>query len=181
MPRSSVKASMVPVLIALGFTFCVATNSSASQRKKATERTYQDYQVAAGTHVPIELRTRLSSNTAQPGDPVDGRLVRAVTADGIELIPSGSMVLGTVSEAAPAGKKKPGRLVFTFHFIEHPDTVSRATIRTTVLVFASDRPEKGNVFPELLLEKGADVSASLLAPLTVRIPVKPAVQPPRSF
>lgn len=102
---------------------------------------------------------------------MDGRLLLPLTVDGVELVPAGATVLGTVSEAEPAGKKQRGRLAFAFHIIEHPETGSRATIRGTVLTFASETPRKGNMFPELRLEKGLDASISLLAPLTVRIPV----------
>ena len=132
---------------------------------------YDEYRVPAGTYLAIELRTRLSSNSNEKGDPVDARLVLPLTSsDGVELVPAGSMVLGSVSEAEPAGKKRQGRLAFAFHVVEHPETGSRASIRGTVLNFASDPPRKGDVYPEVIVEKGVDASISLLAPLTVRIP-----------
>ena len=148
-----------------------ASSDAAAQARKRAERRYQEYRVPAGTYLPIELRTRLSSNTAEQGGPVDGRLLRAVEVEGVELVPAGASVLGTITEVQPAGKKQPGRIVFAFHVIEHPETGSRAMIRGTVLSFASDPPKKGKIYPELRLEGGTDVSISLLAPLTVRIPI----------
>jgi len=131
---------------------------------------HADYQVPAGTYLQIELRTNLSSNSSAAGDPVDGRLLLPLTSEGKELVPAGATLLGSVREVEPAGKKQRGRLVFTFHVVEHPETGSHATIKGTVLTFASPDPKKGNVYPELKLEKGLDLSISLLAPLTVRIP-----------
>ena len=127
-------------------------------------------QVPAGIHLEIELQTNLSSNSSAVGDPVDARLRWPLTAEGVELVPAGATLLGSVSEVEPAGKKKRGRLVFAFHTIEHPETGSRAMIKSAGLAFASDLPKKGNVYPELKLENGLDASISLLAPLTVQIP-----------
>lgn len=144
--------------------------TSNPQSKRASSARYDEYRVAAGTYLAIELRTRLSSNTNEKGDPVDGRLLLPLMAGDVELVPAGATVLGSVREIEPAGKKKQGHLAFAFHIIEHPETGSKATIRGTVLTFASDPPKKGDVYPEVVLEKGLDASVSLLAPLTVRIP-----------
>jgi hypothetical protein len=103
-------------------------------------------------------------------DPVDARLHLPLTVEGVEVIPAGATVLGTVKVAEPAGKKLRGRLVVGFHVIEHPGTGSLATIKSTALAYVSDPPKKGNVYPDVRLEKGLEASTSLLAPLTVRIP-----------
>ena len=154
------------------FIFLVLGATATLQAQRAVARTrHHEYRVAAGTYIAIELRTPLSSNENAKGDPVDGRLLLPLTAEGVELVPAGATVLGSISEVEPAGKKQRGRLAFAFHIIEHPETGSRATIRGTVLTFASETPKKGNLFPEVRLDKGTDASISLLAPLTVRIPV----------
>ena len=139
---------------------------------RSTGRRFNEYQVPAGTTLPIQLRTRLSSNANRAADALEGRLLRPLTTrEGVELVPSGAAVLGTISEAEPAGPKQRGRLAFTFHVIEHPETGSRATIRASVLSFESQIPAKGHLFAEVRLEKGDDTSVLLLAPLLVRIPV----------
>lgn len=146
------------------------TPASPAKSKPANKR-FTEYQVPAGTTLPIELRSRLSSNGSQQSDIVEGRLMRALESrDGVELVPAGATVLGTVREVEPAGVKKPGCLAFTFHIVEHPETGSRATIKADVLRFASQPPAKGNLFADVQLEKGMDVSVLLLAPLVVRIP-----------
>lgn len=167
--RTSAVNSLLTVvfLVALSVTTPRAFERTELQRARAS---HTDYQIPAGTYLQIELRTNLSSNVNAVGDPVDGRLRLPLTSEGVELVPAGATVLGTVREVEPAGKKRRGRLVFAFHVIEHPKTGSLAMIKGTVLSFASDPPKKGNVYPELKLEKGVDASVSLLAPLTVRIP-----------
>jgi hypothetical protein len=89
----------------------------------------------------------------------------------VELVPAGAVVSGTVKVAEPAGLKQRGKLAFTFHVVEHPETGSRAMIKASVLTFESEFPAKGNLFGEVRLEKGRDSSVLLLAPLLVRIPV----------
>lgn len=146
--------------------------SSTTARGKAARPRFEEHQVAAGTTLPIELRTRLSSNVNEAGDGIEGRLLRPLTTrDGVELVPAGAVVSGTVKVAEPAGLKQRGKLAFTFHVVEHPETGSRAMIKASVLTFESDFPAKGNLFGEVRLEKGRDSSVLLLAPLVVRIPV----------
>jgi hypothetical protein len=131
---------------------------------------YETYQVPAGTHLSLELRTALNSNSSRPRDEVRGKLRQALTVEGIELVPAGAAVIGTVQETAPAGLKARGFITFEFHVIEHPDTKSLATIRTTALTFHSEPGEKKKTFKEVQLDPGADLEVSLLAPLKVHIP-----------
>jgi hypothetical protein len=145
----------------------------APRKDRPPRKTFEQFQVPAGNALPIELRSRLSSNSNRPSDHVEGRLLRPIIADGVELVPAGATVMGTVSQAEPAGLRKPGRIAFTFHVIEHPETGSRATIKASVITFESQPPAKGKVFPDVLLEKGIDASVLLLAPLVVRLPIEP--------
>jgi hypothetical protein len=145
---------------------------SAAKPKKPARPRFEEHQIPAGTTLPIELRTRLSSNGNRPADAIEGRLLRPLTTrDGVELIPAGASVLGTVSEAEPAGIKQPGRLAFTFQVVEHPETGSRAMIKASLLTFESEPPVKGKLFADVNLEKGANASVLLLAPLLVRLPI----------
>jgi hypothetical protein len=147
-------------------------SASLGKTKQPSRRPrFNDYQLPAGTTVSIELRSRLSSSGSRSADAIEGRVLRALTTSGgIELVPAGAIVLGTVSEAKPAGIRRPGRLAFTFQIIEHPETGSRATIRTETLTYESQPPAKGHLFADVRLDKGADASVVLLAPLLVSIP-----------
>lgn len=145
---------------------------SAAKAKKPARPRFEEHQIPAGTTLPIELRTRLSSNGNRPADAIEGRLLRPLTTrDGVELVPAGASILGTVSEAEPAGIKQPGRLAFTFQVVEHPETGSRAMIKASLLTFESEPPVKGKLFADVHLEKGANASVLLLAPLLVRLPI----------
>lgn len=151
----------------------VVQKPSPVARMKVPERRqrFTEYKVPAGTTLPIELRTRLSSNVNSRSDAIEGRLLRPLSSsDGVELVPAGASVLGTITEAEPAGVRQPGRLVFTFQVIEHPETGSRAMIRAAELTFQSPPPAKGKTFSDVQLEKGTDASVVLLAPLVVGIP-----------
>ena len=149
----------------------IAPGADRQAPKGRAPRRFSEYQVPAGTTLPIVLRTPLSSNGNRAADTIEGRLLRPLaTRDGIELVPAGAAVLGTISEAEPAGAKQRGRLAFSFHVVEHPETGSRAMIKATTLTYQSEIPVKGNVFSEVRLERGADASVLLLAPLLVRIP-----------
>jgi hypothetical protein len=165
-------SSPMPSLRAAGAAPQKAARQAAPLKKKVPEKRYEEYQVAAGTTLPIELRTRLSSAAVRRGDHLEGRLLRAIVAGDVELVPAGATVLGTISQVEGPRPKEPARLAFTFHVIEHPATGSRATIRAAERVFASQRPPKSKVFPDVELEKGTDASVLLLAPLVVRLPVE---------
>ena len=153
-------------------TASTAQHTTAPRRSGAPSKAYEEFQVAAGNTLPIALRSRLVSSTSRASDHVEGRLLRPIVADGVELVPAGATVLGTVTQVEAAGPKKPGKLAFAFHVIEHPDTGSRAMIKASPVAFQSQPPAKGQVFADVVLEKGTDASVLLLAPLLVRLPIQ---------
>ncbi len=133
---------------------------------------YTDHQIPAGLAITIELRTSLSSNSSEKAQEVRGRLVRPIVSGETELVPAGATVLGTVTEVEPAGNKVRGWISVSFHVVEHPETGSRATIRSGVATWHSEPPAKGKVYPEARAERGEQVTLTLNAPLVVRIPAK---------
>ena len=50
--------------------------SSSTARGKAPRPRFTEHQVAAGTTLPIQLHTRLSSNANRAADAIEGRLLR---------------------------------------------------------------------------------------------------------
>jgi len=134
---------------------------------------YDDYQVAAGTPFEIQLRTALDSSSGQTGDAVRGTLLDAVSQDGIELIPKGSIVHGKVTAVQPASKEnRAGRVVLEFNVIEHLETRSLATIETRALSFDAT-PGPKEKFRDIRVESGERVTATLATPLKVRLPRNP--------
>ena len=133
---------------------------------------FEEFQVAAGTTLAVDLRTTLSSASSRRAELVEGRLRHALSAGDVELVPAGAVIMGTVSDVEPAGRNTPGRLTFAFHVIEHPLTGSRATIHAAPRTFESVKPRKGKVYADVSLERGIDASVLLTGPLLVRLPVR---------
>jgi len=140
-------------------------------------QSHTDYQVPAGMLLRIELRTPLASDTSQPQEQIRGVLKSAISVDGVELVPAGAVVLGTVTDADPAASKgDQSKLAFRFHVLEHPQTGSRVPIKTEIRTFAVDAGKKKKgaegtaAFNQVRLEAGSDVSSPLRAPFVVRIP-----------
>ena len=133
---------------------------------------FTDHQIPAGLAITLELRTSLSSNGSKKDQEVRGRLVRPIVSGETELVPASASVLGTVTEVEPAGNKVRGWISVSFHVVEHPETGSRATIRSAVATWESEPPSKGKIYPEVRVERGEEITVTLHAPLVVRIPVK---------
>lgn len=156
-------------------TLCLLVALTASTAAHALSTS--DHQVPAGTMLFIELRTPLASDSSQPQDQVRGVLKSAITIDGLELVPAGSVVLGMVTDAEAAVRKTDrAKLALRFNVLEHPQTGSRVPIRTDIRPFAVDAGKKKKgaegpvAFNQVRLDAGADVSVSLREPFLVRIP-----------
>lgn len=124
-----------------------ASSSSAdAPREKAPTveaPVFTDHQVPAGIALPIELRTSLASDTNQVEDEVRGRLTRAITVNGVDVVPAGATVLGTVTEVERSARVKGrARLAFRFSVLEHPETGSRVSIRTSPVVREAEGTKK---------------------------------------
>jgi len=127
-----------------------AARPTASARKAAPDREarprqqrFEDHQVAAGTYLPIELRTTIASDQSQVEDEVRGRLTRPITVNGVEVVPEGAVVRGVVTEVERSGRVKGlARVVFRFNVLEHPDTGSRVGIRTAPLIEEAEPTKK---------------------------------------
>jgi hypothetical protein len=68
----------------------------------------------AGTHLPLVLENAISTRSSKPGDPVYFQTVYPVILNGKILVPAGSWVNGTVTEAKRAGRVK-GRAEIMMH------------------------------------------------------------------
>jgi hypothetical protein len=60
--------------------------------------------VPAGTSIDVEVLDGVSSKSSKAGDSFRARVVKDVVQDGIAVIPAGSVVVGSVTEAVPLGK-----------------------------------------------------------------------------
>jgi hypothetical protein len=138
-----------------------------------------DCRVPAGTILQARLRTIVGSASSQVNDQVDAILLEPVTADGLELIPAGSTIHGTVTEAMPASPRElRGRVSISFFVVRHAATGSRAAIATRAVQFEAseptDPPVKGRrsrKYPvDVQTSPSQLVSLTLAEPLIVYIP-----------
>lgn len=150
---------------------------AAPATAQANAADYRDFRVPAGTLLPIELRGELSSASAHQRNVIRGRLVRPLVAEGVELVPAGAIVFGTVTEVIDAERNgERSRIAVSFQVLEHPETGSRVTVRTNEVAFESQevvsrKTPAGTPAVQVALQPGSNVSATLLDPVTVRIPV----------
>ena len=98
---------------------------------------YRDVTVSAGTAVPLELLTELSSETAQVETPVRARVRQDVVVDGYTAIPSGSIVTGTVTEVERPGRVQ-GRAHLAFRFNDVQVNGAREDLRTNPVSFEGE-------------------------------------------
>lgn len=65
---------------------------------------FREFTIPEGTRLSVRLDSPLGSDSSRVEDPVEGSLTAAVIIDGTEVIPSGSGVRGTVTDAKASGK-----------------------------------------------------------------------------
>lgn len=71
-----------------------------------TSKAGPEVALPAGTHLPLVLENAISTRNTKPGDPVYFQTVYPVILNGKILVPAGSWVNGTVTEAKRAGRVK---------------------------------------------------------------------------
>ena len=153
----------------------IKSRPGATQAKPRDPRT-SEYRIAIGTAFGARLRSPLDSRTAAKNDQVDAELTGPVVQDGVELIPGGSVLHGTIVSAEPARRESPrGRIEIVFTVVQHAETKSRAAILTRPLTFEADAPEsapkRGKRQPiDVTLPAGYAILPALAEPLLVFIP-----------
>ena len=98
---------------------------------------FRDVTVDAGTSLPLELLTDLSSETAQIETPVRARLRQDVVADGYTALPAGSILSGTVTEVERPGRVQ-GRAHLAFRFTDVQVNGTREDLRTNPIRFEGE-------------------------------------------
>jgi hypothetical protein len=68
--------------------------------------TTHEVTLAQGTLLTARLNSAIASDTSREGDPVEATLTEAVRLDGVEVLPSGSVLTGVVTTADASGKVK---------------------------------------------------------------------------
>lgn len=76
---------------------------------------YREFTLPAGHVMPLELKSAVASDVSEIEDTVRATLRRPITMDGYEVLPAGTEVAGSVTEAERAGRVK-GRARIAFQF-----------------------------------------------------------------
>lgn len=96
----------------------LAPVSTSGAIAKASESVaYREITLPAGTVLPVDLETAVGSDTSRVEQPVHGRLRRAVSEHGVEVLPAGTAISGHVTAAQRPGKVK-GRGLIAFRFTQ---------------------------------------------------------------
>ena len=98
---------------------------------------FRDVTLNAGTALPLELLTDLSSETAQIETPVRARLRQDVVVDGYTALPAGSILTGTVTDVERPGRVQ-GRAHLAFRFNEVQVNGGREDLSTNPVTFEGE-------------------------------------------
>ena len=98
---------------------------------------YREVTIPAGTALPLEMTSTISSESAQVEAPVSARLRNAIVIGGDSVIPSGSVVRGTVTDVERAGRVQ-GRAHLSFVFNDVTMNGGREDLKTNPLTFEAE-------------------------------------------
>jgi hypothetical protein len=98
---------------------------------------YREVTIPAGTALPLEMTSTISSGSAQVEAPVSAKLQNAVTINGETAIPAGTVLRGTVTDVERAGRVK-GRAHISFAFNDATIRGDRENLKTNPLTFEAE-------------------------------------------
>ena len=98
---------------------------------------FREVTIPAGTALPLQMTSALSSESAQVEAPVSARLRNAITINGDTAIPAGSVLRGTVTDVERSGRVQ-GRAHLSFAFNEVSMNGGREDLKTNPLTFEAE-------------------------------------------
>ena len=98
---------------------------------------YRTLTVPANTPLALELLTPLASDTTLVEAPVRARLKQTVSVSGFNVLPAGTVLSGSVTEVAEAGRVK-GRSRIAFAFTEATVAGAKEKLQTSPIVFEGE-------------------------------------------
>jgi hypothetical protein len=117
-----------------------AGDSAAPASKPAAPAAarWREVTLPAGTALPLELMTALSSETAKVETPVRARVRQAVEVEGFVAIPAGTVLTGSVIDVARPGRVQ-GRSRLAIRFTEAEVDGTSEEIRTNPIAFEGEQ------------------------------------------
>jgi hypothetical protein len=98
---------------------------------------YREVTIAAGTALPLEMTSTISSASAEVEAPVSAKLRNAITIDGENVIPAGTILRGNVTDVERSGRVS-GRAHLSFAFNEANIRGDRENLKTNPLTFEAE-------------------------------------------
>jgi hypothetical protein len=99
---------------------------------------YREVTIPAGTALPLQMTSTISSASAQVEAPVSAKLQNAISINGDTVIPAGAVLRGTVTDVERSGRVK-GRAHVAFAFNEVAMNSGREDLRTNPLTFEAEQ------------------------------------------
>jgi hypothetical protein len=98
---------------------------------------YREVTIPAGTALPLEMTSTISSASAEVEAPVSAKLRNAITIDGENAIPAGTILRGNVTDVERSGRVS-GRAHLAFAFNEANIRGDREDLKTNPLTFEAE-------------------------------------------
>jgi hypothetical protein len=98
---------------------------------------YREVTIPAGTALPLEMTSTISSASAEVEAPVSAKLRNAITIDGENAIPAGTILRGNVTDVERSGRVS-GRAHLSFAFNEANVRGDREDLKTNPLTFEAE-------------------------------------------
>ena len=98
---------------------------------------YREVTIPAGTALPLEMTSTISSASAEVEAPVSAKLRNAITIDGENAIPAGTILRGNVTDVERSGRVS-GRAHLAFAFNEANIRGDRENLKTNPLTFEAE-------------------------------------------
>jgi hypothetical protein len=98
---------------------------------------YREVTIPAGTALPLEMTSTISSASAEVEAPVSAKLRNAITIDGENAIPAGTILRGNVTDVERSGRVS-GRAHLSFAFNEANIRGDREDLKTNPLTFEAE-------------------------------------------
>jgi len=116
------RGRITPKTYAVSLLTCAVMLTCGSPPASAQKKKPPKYTVPTDTVIRLRLDEKLSSKNAKVGHPFTSTVVTPVYARGVEVIPAGSTVTGSVTHVERAGRKsQAGSINVTFKSVELPN------------------------------------------------------------
>lgn len=118
------------------------TEAAASEEKKAPpEPVYKDVTLPVGTTLRLDLKSSVASDTSKVEDTVRAALRQAVVVDGQTVLPTGTELVGTVTDVERSGRVKGrARIAYRFSSLRHDS--ERYDIKTATIAHEAAATKK---------------------------------------